>query len=80
VSRYFDELSLQNRQAGCQFNANDCLVTPSPFVPLPLDKGKGVLIYKRGKASLGLFSLWFNNAGVFKRGDSPSFQIFPFPY
>jgi len=32
---------------------------------------------KRGKAPLSLFSLWFNSAGVFKRGVSPSSIINP---
>jgi len=30
------------------------LVTPSPFIPLPLIKGKGELFLKRGKAPLKL--------------------------
>jgi len=73
-------------------------VTPSPFIPLPLDKGKGEeILYKRGEASLGLsliFTLFrgefkgdfaspcsgFNNAGVFKRGASPSLKSSPSPY
>jgi hypothetical protein len=36
------------------------MATPSPFIPLPLDKGKGEGFYKRGFASLILSLIVFS--------------------